>query len=224
MTTADELRALDGTVMAALSPSPADAVLVVGSVDRALAIAHAVGPDGHVLAIDAHQQVHGARRRADSIANLTVIGAAGDLRLAHDSFDRALLETDHPGAVSAVRSGGIVVVVRPDWLSLILNLSNTVLRERAARAVAGNGHDGLQHVMGSADLAVVSDARVTAHARRLPDLALLHDLSAELARAVTRGALDLDDADELFRELDAAESAAEVLASLTTRVVTARRR
>ena len=242
ITTADERRRLDGAVMSSLDPRIGESVLVCGcGVGRlALTIARAVGPDGHVLGVDHRPAlVAVARRRAAATAQARFISAdPAGLGLAAESFDRALVDAgtadlDDPAiaigrTVAAVRRGGFVVATAPDWSTLTLNVSDIHLTHRLATVIdRGPGAPRLGRLLAglfaTSNVAVTSQASASVSARSWGDLVLVADLPSRVGRAVADGALDLNDADALLAALETAQSAGEILATLTTTIVTGRR-
>ncbi len=242
MTTDEELRALSDVIATSLALRRGDSVLVsgCGSGHHALAVADQVGPNGHVLGVDHRPaRIADARRRGAAVPHARFIAAEpGRLGLAPQSFDRGLLDSgtadlDDPAtaiaeAIAAVQIGGFVVGGAPDWATLTLNMSNIPLAHRLAAAIdRGPGSPRLGSTLAGlfmeAGLTVTSQTALSVGAHSWESLVLISDLPSRIGRAVSDGDLDLADADALLTGLETAASTGEILATLTTTIVTGRR-
>lgn len=135
-------------VREALGAQPGDRVLDVGCGPGfyCLEIAEEVGPDGHVLGVDAAaSMLELARRRCEGYDNISFKqGDVLSLPVEDESFDRALsvqvLEYVQPATAAlaemyrTLRPGGRVVIWDIDWETVSWHSSDPVLTERVLKA------------------------------------------------------------------------------------------
>jgi ubiquinone/menaquinone biosynthesis C-methylase UbiE len=191
-----------------------------GAGDDVRAIARRVGPDGHVLGIDASPLVVGEATRRSVGRNLPVefrVGDALELELADASVDRCradrlLMHADgEPAAivtelVRVLRPRGRLVVFDLDWDALVIDGAEQELTRRVVRSYSDGVPNGcvgrtLPRLLQDAGLV---DVTTTPHAIEIPFDFFGWVLSGHLDAAIAAGSFT---ADELIRWWDAIDDA-----------------
>ncbi len=206
-----------------------------GTGDDARMLASLVGPDGHVIGIDASETMIGAARERSKASSVPVEFAVGDaftLDFSDSEFDgcrcdNVLMHLDGEPTraitemVRVTRAGGRVMV--SDF-----NLDATVIdhpdRTRT-REIVHMLCDGIRHGwIGSQLPRLVADAglidiQVEGYAMRLTHQLLKEVLNGPLTHAQQQGRLDETDIAQWWRPLDEAEARGQFLATHLTFIV-----
>jgi ubiquinone/menaquinone biosynthesis C-methylase UbiE len=152
----EETRTYRSRAVELLGLSAGDQVLEVGcgGGEHTLALAHAVGPTGKVVALDASETMI-ARARERIPADLPVelmTSDAHELRLPDAGFaaccaDRVFQHLEHPAKalaemVRVCRIGGRIVISEPDWETLTVELQDRELARRISLKLADSVRQG----------------------------------------------------------------------------------
>lgn len=218
--------------------SPGARVLDVGcgTGDDARMLASLVGPDGHVIGIDASETMIGVARERSRASSLPVGFAVGDaftLDFSGRAFDacrcqNVLMHLDGEPAraiaemVRVTRAGGRVVVSDFHWDALVIDHPDRSLTRVIVHAVCDSirhGWIGSQLPGLMADAGLI-DLRVEGYAMRSTHQATRLGLSGPLARAQQQGNLDEAEITQWWRPLDEAEARGQFMATMLAFIVT----
>jgi ubiquinone/menaquinone biosynthesis C-methylase UbiE len=222
-----------------LSLSSGDRVLDVGcgTGDDVRMLAPLVGPDGHVIGIDASEtmiSVARDRSRASSLPVEFAVGEASKLDFSDNTFSACRCETvlmhldGEPARAIAemarvTRVGGRVVVSDFHWDALVIDHPDRIL----TRTIVHTACDTIRHGWIGSQLprlmahAGLIDIQVEGHALRVAHPVLHHVLHGPLTYAQQQGHLDQTDIAEWWRPLDEAEARGQFLATMLTFIVSA---
>jgi SAM-dependent methyltransferase len=201
----DDARRLLGDLkretIGALQLRRGDSVLDVGcgTGDDLRSLADIVGPEGRVVGIDVseHLVAEARRRTRDQPAIEVVTADAHAMPFGVGEFsatraDRVLMHVEDPAAVLAqmagsTRPGGRMVVVEPDWDTLIVDSDDMAIARRVVRAQA----DTIRHPdIGRRLMRLASGAHLTVDAVRFTTIpvrdAAMADAAFRLRFAVER--------------------------------------
>jgi ubiquinone/menaquinone biosynthesis C-methylase UbiE len=207
-----------------------------GTGDDARMLASLVGPDGHVMGIDASKTMIGAARERSKASSLPVDFAVGDafrLDFADGTFDACRCDTVlmHLGGEPAraiaemarvSRAGGRVVVSDFHWDALVIDHPD---RTRT-REIVHTACDGIRHGWIGSQLprlaaeAGLIDVQVEGYAMRFTHQVLREVLNGPLAQAQQQGHLDETDIAQWWRPLDEAETRGLFLTTILAFIVT----
>ncbi|WP_217914798.1 methyltransferase domain-containing protein [Miltoncostaea marina] len=230
---------------ALLDPRPGARLLDVGcgTGDDVLALARLCGPDGSALGVDASAaMVAEARRRAAAAGVAGARFATGDaqaLDLPDAAVDgcraeRTLLHLAEPARAVAemarvVRPAGRVVLVEPDWHTLVVDAGDAATGHAVAAAAAERFRQGrvgraLRRLLldaGLADVEVAARALVaTGDAARADRL---FDLAAAARAAAEEGRVTAEAAAAWLAEVRRAGDAGRLLVAMTSFMAAGRR-
>ena len=183
-------------------------------------IADRVGPDGHVTGTDlSHELIGKALARTEAKRDRLNFKVADiyDLPFHANSFDaarvdRVLQHLDEPAAAVAqlawvVRAGGRIVLLEPDWESLVVGGVDTLITRTVVSHIADNRH---RNGKVGRDLAVMlsdagcHDIQVEVSALVLPDLGTmdyLTSLGGALREVVATGIVSQEAAEAWWARL-----------------------
>jgi ubiquinone/menaquinone biosynthesis C-methylase UbiE len=212
-----------------------------GTGDDAIVLGELVGPTGHVVGVDRSAvMIAAARQRAAGLA-LPVsfeVGDAHRLAFADETFDgcradwtfQHLEQPDQALAelVRVAKSGAAVVVVDPDWETLMIDAPDHAVTRRVVGALCAETRHGwmgrqLPRLFRRAGLGGIGVVPVTV---TLGDYALadqVFGLAAGLARAQASGAVSAAEAANWLRELQDADQAGEFFGAMAGFIVTGRK-
>lgn len=230
-------RRLKSVLAERLTLSPGARVLDVGcgTGDDARMLASLVGPDGHVIGIDASEtmiRVARERSRASSLPVEFAVGDALNLDFPDSAFgacrcETVLMHVDGEPAdaiaemVRVTRPGGRVVLSDFHWDALVIDHPD---RTRT-REIVHMACDGIRHGwIGSqlprlAEDAGLIDIQVEGSAMRGTHQTMRQVLNGPLAHAQQQGRLDEADVTQWWRPLDEAEARGQFMATMLTFIV-----
>jgi ubiquinone/menaquinone biosynthesis C-methylase UbiE len=220
-----------------LSLSSGDRVLDVGcgTGDDVRMLAPLVGPDGHVIGIDASETMISVARDRSRVSSLLVEFAVGDaakLDFSDNTFNACRCETvlmhldgEPARAITEMarvtRAGGRVVVSDFHWDALVIDHPD----RRLTRTIVHTACDMIRHGwIGSqlprlmADAGLI-DIQVEGHALRVAHQVMRYVLNGPLTNAQQQGHLDETDVTQWWRPLDEAEARGQFLATMLTFIV-----
>ena len=221
-----------------LSLSSGDRVLDVGcgTGDDVRMLAPLVGPDGHVIGIDASEtmiSVARDRSRASSPPVEFAVGDASKLDFSDNTFNACRCETvlmhldGEPARAIAemarvTRAGGRVVVSEFHWDALVIDHPDRRLTRTIVHTVCDTVRHGwigsqLPRLMANAGLI---DIQVEGHVLRSPHQVMRHILNGPLTHAQQQGHLDQADIAQWWRPFDEAEARGQFMATMLTFIVT----
>ena len=211
-----------------------------GTGDDAMALAELVGTSGQVFGVDSSAvMIEAARQRAAGLA-LPVSFTVGDahrLAFADDTFDgcradrifQHLAQPDQALAelVRVAKPGAAVVVVDPDWETLVIDALDPAVTRRVVAAICDDHRHGrmgrqLPRLFRRAGLVEVGVVPVTP---TIGDYALadqLFGLGEGLERARASGAVSAAEAENWVRGLQAADRAGEFFSAMSGFIVSGR--
>jgi SAM-dependent methyltransferase len=212
-----------------------------GTGEDAIALAQRVGTTGHVVGVDSSAvMIEAARQRAAgrALPVTFMVGDAHRLAFADDTFDgcradRIFQHLEQPEQALAelirvAKPGAVVVVVDPDWETLMVDAPDPAMTRRVVEALCDDHRHGrmgrqLPRRFRHAGLVEVGVVPVTA---TIGDYTLAEQafgLGEGLAQAQASGAVSAASAEQWTRDLQEADRAGEFFSAMTGFIVSGRK-